>query len=325
MKKILALCVLLVLAASAASAQQAKPEAHGYFAFSFIRGGEEGGPSGGSLEGLGGGLLLTGIFTSRIDYRLEVRSRSVADFALEEAWLGIGWAETLILRAGLFLVPFGRHNLFSRPHENMFIQTPLTVARAYPDGWRDLGLLASGKVSFVVYAVSLGNGLGEDDEGGPVQQFRDNNASKDVAGRLGIRWRPGMETAVSYSRQNFSTDGSRRADFLGADASWITEDFRVAAEYVRVDRDDPAGGRGIEEGWHIQLAMDYKTVWPTASYQSLKTAPAGGDALRTNRWTLGLAWAVFPGAWLKTEYAWNREPGAETANDLVSMQLAVSF
>jgi hypothetical protein len=313
------------MAPAALSAQQAKPEAHGYFSFSYLQGRGEGEAARGSLEGLEGGLALTGLLTMTMDYRLEVRSRSEASFALVEAWLGFNLAKAFNVRAGLYLVPFGRYNRLNRPHENLFIQSPLVFEEAYPAGWRDLGLSASGQVSFVLYALSLGNGLGEDAEGAPAQQFRDNNGSKDVCGRLGIRWRQGIETAVSYSRQVFSSEGARHADYLGADASWVTENYHVLGEFVRAEREEAAGGRRTSEGWHVLLALDYKALWPTVGYQSLKTTPPEGPAAKRTRWTLGLAWAVFPGAWLKAEYAWNREPGAEIADDLLSLQLAASF
>lgn len=325
MRKAIVPFVSLALLATALQAQQAKPEPHGYFSFSYLQGRGESDAARGSLEGLDAGLTLTGLFTMNMDYRLEIRSRNEAPFALEEAWLGCNLAKAFNVRAGLYLVPFGRHNRLNRPHENLFVQTPLAFEEAFPAGWRDLGLLASGQVSFLVYDVSLGNGLGEDSGGAPVQQFRDNNGSKDVCGRLGIRWRQGLETAVSYSRQVFSADGVRRADFLGADASWVTENYLVVGEFVRAERDDAAGGRRTSEGWHVLLALDYKTLWPTVGYQSLETTLPAGSAAKRTRWTLGLAWAVFPGAWLKAEYSWNREPGAEVADDLLSLQLAAGF
>lgn len=328
MNKVLSGIFALLLAATAVraqSAQPAQPEAHGYFSLSFIRGGADSGAPSGSFEDLGGGLSLSGLFAANFDYRLELRSRDEADFGLEEAWLGFNLAKALGVRAGLYLVPFGRYNRFNRPHENLLVRTPLPFTSAYPAGWRDLGLLASGRTRFLFYALSLGNGLGENDEGDPGQQFRDNNASKDVVGRLGIQWKAGLETAVSYSRQTFGSAGDRRADFLGADVSWITDNYRVVGEYVRAARDDPGGGSDEEAGWYLELALDYRSLWPVASYQSLKTAPPGGPTVERRRWTIGLAWILFSGTMLKVEYAWNREPGAEADNDLLAVQIAASF
>ncbi|MBN2199630.1 MAG: hypothetical protein JW747_07250 [Candidatus Aminicenantes bacterium] len=325
MKSILAGLSALLLAAAVVRAQQSPPEVHGHFSFSFLRGEAESDAPSGSFEDIGGGLSLSGLFAANFDYRFELRSRAEARFGMEEAWLGFNPFPAFGVRAGLYLVPFGRFNRFNRPHENLLAGTPLPFTSVTPESWRDIGLLASGRTSFLFYALSLGNGLGENEAGEPEQQFRDNNASKDVVGRLGIQWKAGLETAVSYSRQEFGPAGARRADLLGADASWITDNYRILGEYVRMEKDDAAGGRVNEEGWYVQLALDYKSLWPVASYQRLKTDPAASPAVERRRWTVGLAGILFSGTLLKFEYAWNREPDAEVDNDLFSVQVAVSF
>ena len=305
----------------------AEDKTHGYFSMSFLKGQKGGIFSGGSFEGLEAGILFSGHFTPQLQFRLEVRSRSEARFELEEALLGLGLSKSANIQVGMYLVPFGRYNRQNRPQENMLVRIPLVVEAAYPLSWRDIGLLVTGQTSFLNYAAALGNGLGEGPNQEPAQQFNDNNASKGLAGRLGILWGKDVETAFSYASQIFNSQSDRRVELWAADASWITENYRLSGEFIRTTYDPAGGGAGLRtEGWYVQLAFDYKTLWPIVSYQTVKTAPTLSEVLaRKNRWALGVAWILQPGILFKVEYDWNREPGQEVKDDLLSVQAAISF
>jgi len=305
----------------------AEDKTHGYFSMSFLKGQKGGIFSGGSFEDIGAGILFSGHFTPQLQFRLEVRSRSEARFGLEEALLGLDLSKSANIQVGMYLVPFGRYNRQNRPQENMLVRIPLVVEAAYPLSWRDIGLLVTGQTSFLNYAAALGNGLGEGPNQEPAQQFSDNNASKGLAGRLGILWGKDVETAFSYASQIFSSQSDRRVELWAADASWITENYRLSGEFIRTTYDPAGGGAGLRtEGWHVQLAFDYKTLWPIVSYQTVKTAPTASEVpARKNRWALGVSWILQPGILFKVEYDWNREPGHEVKDDLLSVQAAISF
>jgi hypothetical protein len=305
----------------------AEDKTHGYFSFSYLKGQKGGTFSNGSFGGIDAAILLIGHFTPQLDLRLEVRSRSEARFELEEALLGLDLSKSANIQVGMYLVPFGRYNRQNRPQENMLVRVPLIVEAAYPLSWRDIGLLVTGQTSFLNYAAALGNGLGEGPNQEPAQQFSDNNASKGLAGRLGILWGKDVETAFSYASQIFSSQGDRRVELWAADASWITENYRLSGEFIRTTYDPAGGGAGLRtEGWYVQLAFDYKTLWPIVSYQTVKTAPTASEVSgRKNRWALGVSWILQPGILFKVEYDWNREPGHEVKDDLLSVQAAISF
>lgn len=305
----------------------AEDKTHGYFSMSFLKGQKGGIFSGGSFEDIGAGILFSGHFTPQLQFRLEVRSRSEARFGLEEALLGLDLSKSANIQVGMYLVPFGRYNRQNRPQENMLVRVPLVVEAAYPLSWRDIGLLVTGQTSFLNYAAALGNGLGEGPNQEPAQQFSDNNASKGLAGRLGILWGKDVETAFSYASQIFSSPSDRRVELWAADASWITENYRLSGEFIRTTYDPAGGGAGLRtEGWYVQLAFDYKTLWPLVSYQTVKTAPTASEVpARKNRWALGVSWILQPGILFKVEYDWNREPGHEVKDDLLSVQAAISF
>ncbi len=305
----------------------AEEKTHGYFSMSFLKGQKGGIFSGGSFEDIGAGILFSGHFTPQLQFRLEVRSRSEARFGLEEALLGLDLSKSANIQVGMYLVPIGRYNRQNRPQENMLVRVPLVVEAAYPLSWRDMGLLITGQTSFLNYAAALGNGLGEGPNQEPAQQFSDNNASKGLAGRLGILWGKDVETAFSYASQIFSSQGDRRVELWAADASWITENYHLSGEFIRTTYDPAGGGAGLRtEGWYVQLAFDYKTLWPIVSYQTVKNAPTASEVpVRKNRWALGVSWILQPGILFKVEYDWNREPGLEVKDDLFSVQMAVSF
>jgi len=305
----------------------AEDKTHGYFSMSFLKGQKGGIFSGGSFEDIGAGILFSGHFTPQLQFRLEVRSRSEARFGLEEALLGLDLSKSANIQVGMYLVPFGRYNRQNRPQENMLVRIPLVVEAAYPLSWRDIGLLVTGQTSFLNYAAALGNGLGEGPNQEPAQQFSDNNASKGLAGRLGILWGKDVETAFSYASQIFSSPSDRRVELWAADASWITENYHLSGEFIRTTYDPAGGGAGLRtEGWYVQLAFDYKTLWPLVSYQTVKNAPTVSEVpARKNRWALGVAWILQPGILFKVEYDWNREPGLEVKDDLLTVQAAISF
>ena len=306
----------------------AEDKTHGYFSMSFLKGQKGGIFSGGSFEDIGAGILFSGHFTPQLQFRLEVRSRSEARFGLEEVLLGLELSKAANVQLGMYLVPFGRYNRQNRPQEQKLVRVPLVVEAAYPASWRDIGLLVSGQLSFLNYAVSLGNGLGQGSEQEPVQQFMDNNAAKGLAGRLGLRWGQDFETAFSYARQAFSGAGDRTARLWAADGAWITENYALAGEYIRSEYDRPSdiGASMKTEGWYVELAFNYQTLWPVVSYQTVKNAPTVSEVpARKNRWALGVAWILQPGILFKVEYDWNREPGHEVKDDLLSVQAAISF
>jgi hypothetical protein len=306
----------------------AEDKTHGYFSMSFLKGQKGGFFSGGSFEDIGAGILFSGHYAPQLQFRLEVRSRSEARFGLEEALLGLELSKAANIQLGMYLVPFGRYNRQNRPQEQKLVRVPLVVEAAYPASWRDIGLLASGQLSFLNYAVSLGNGLGQGSDQEPVQQFTDNNAAKSLAGRLGLMWGKEIETAFSYSRQIFDGAGSRTARLWAADGAWITDNYELSGEYIRSEYDRPSDINGSmkTEGWYVELAFNYQALWPVVSYQRLSLTPAAEEAAdQKSRWTVGLVWLLRPGILFKAEYDWNREPGHEIKDDLFSLQMAVSF
>jgi hypothetical protein len=324
--------LLLVLVLTARLAAQteiaAEDKTHGYFSMSFLKGQKGGEYSRGSFGEVGAGILFSGHFTPQLQFRLEIRSRSEARFELEEALLDLEISKALNVHLGMHLVPFGRFNRRNRPQEQKLVRVPLVVEAAYPASWRDIGLMVSGQLSFLNYAASLGNGLGQGSDQEPAQQFTDNNAAKGLTGRLGLRWSKEVETAFSYSRQAFDREGRRTARLWAADGAWNTDNYELAGEYIILEYERPAdiGGSMKTEGWYVELAFNYQTLWPVVSYQRLSLTPAAvEEADRKSRWAVGLLWLLRPGILFKAEYDWNREPGHEIKDDLFSFQVAVSF
>jgi hypothetical protein len=318
------LILVLTTCLTAQTETAAEDKTHGYFSMSYLKGQKGGEYARGTFADVGAGILFSGHFTPQLQFRLEVRSRSEARFELEEVLLGLEMSKAL----NVHLVPFGRYNRQNRPQEQKLVRVPLIVEAAYPASWRDLGLLVSGRLSFLNYAASLGNGLGQGSNQEPVQQFTDNNAAKGLAGRLGLRWGKDVETAFSYSRQTFDGAGSRTARLWAADGVWITDNYELAGEYISSEYDRPSdiGGSRKTEGWYVALAFNYQTLWPVVSYQRLSLTPAAEEEVaRKSRWAVGLVWLLRPGILFKAEYDWNREPGHEIKDDLFSLQIAVSF
>jgi hypothetical protein len=320
-------------------AASADVKAGGYFSLDFYLGQAASPAPQGSLENIQCGVLLSGSWTERLGYALEIRSREGMRFEMEQAWVGLLWSEAVQVKLGLFLVPFGRLNTSARPFETPFVLTPLPVGAAFPASWRELGVLAEGKSGSFRYAAYVGNGLAEARDFASGQQFRDNNKNKAWGGRLDFMLGNAFEIGGSYYSGRVSDDDGRLLTMKGADVLWADRGFKLAAEYCRSDVANPAPfGAGKAEGYFILGSFDLGGVSPVVSFQKFVYDDAfhgegfGGPLIPglgifENRrvWSIGLTAELAAGVVLKAEYAFNKEPDNELKNDIFRAQVAARF
>jgi hypothetical protein len=285
-----------------------------------------------------GGLLFTGTAGRIFTYDLEARFKSENRLEIEEAWVGIGNPSSFRVRLGLYLVPFGRYNTANRPHQNLFIRTPLLQSQLYPESWRDVGLLAEGKWGGLGYSVYLGNGLREGEDLGAGQQFEENNGEPAAGGRAFFILGQGLEVGGSYYRGSYDDQGQRNLELWGADVSWSSQAFLITYEYGKAFIDNPAGfDRGTAEGHFVLASLTLGEFTPLVSYQTLKYFDPyhGEDYLDpllavgidrdVSRWAVGLVYLPAPNFMFKAEYDFNREAAVQLANDTFLAQVAFLF
>lgn len=335
-----ALVLILALALPGLAQELPPPKIHGYLSLDYFKGQADSLYSKGSVEGLGAGLFFLGDLSEKFSYTLEARFKSDSRIEIEQAWVAFTASEAFRLTAGAFLVPFGKYNLANRPYETRLIMKPLVLELAYPDSWRELGAQVAGKLGFLDAVAYIGNGLAESASVAQGQQFQDNNTNKAWGGRLSLQPGQTMDIGVSYYQGKYDALDQRNLKLVGADASWMTRDFQVLAEYVKAENQNPAPfAKGVVEGYFIQLAFNYQNFFPVVSYQRVRQddpfhgpgwaapdVPGEGLFAKKARWAIGLAYLLTPNFQIKAEYDFNAEPlGPALKDNLLIIQAVVNF
>jgi len=317
----------------------AQVKANAYLSFQYEAGGSQSAFPDGSFRGTQAGLLITGQPGNLFFYNLEIRLKTETQAAIEEAWVAVEPWAAFGLKLGLYLVPFGKYNRSSRPHETAFIRPPLHLEAMVPPSWRDIGLLVEGRAGIFRYAAYLGNGLGEAADLSSSQQYEDNNAEKAAGGRAGVLLSQSFEVGFSYYRGKYDDGNSRALALQGADVTWQNDAFLFLYEYGKALVENPEGyARGETEGHFFFLSLRAGEFSPWASYQKVNVAdpfhgpgfssgasPGSGIFSRLSRWALGLTYAPAPGLLIKVEYDFNRESDISLDNDVVLAQVALRF
>jgi hypothetical protein len=301
----------------------------GYLSVEYVDSQSEGAWPHGAIENLLAGFLAGGRVGQKFGFTLEVRALGAEAFDLNQAWAGFLPSEAVTVRAGLYLVPFGRWNTASRPHETLLIRTPLNLESLYPPSWRDLGVLVEGRIGVLTYAGYVGNGLAEDEVSIFAQQFRDNNTDKSWGGRLGFVAGEAIRGGVSYYAGKYDDQDMRDLTLEGVDLSWVTPQWEIHGEYAKGLMENPEPfERGESEGWSVWGCMSFKRFQLIGSYQKNKLTDAyhaGGLDLDRSRWAAGLRVVLSAALFLKTEYDWNREKGTALKDDQWQVQVGLSF
>ena len=328
--------ILVGLAAAPASAQVGIA---GYFSLAYGQGQKQSALSMGTFHEAQAGLTLSGAWTSRFAYALEVRSRGVSRFEIEQAWAAFIWSDALHVKVGLYLVPFGKYNVSARPFQTRLVSAPLPVGEAFPSSWRDIGLLVEGTSGFLIYSAYLGNGLTEGEDLRAGQQFADNNRDKGRGGRLGFLLSAALEAGFSYYSGKIDAENERSLTLKGVDVTWSDSRLHLSGEYVKADVENPAPfSRGSAEGWFALGSYDIGSLSPFIAYEKFNYedafhGPGFSNPLtavlgvfdRRSLWAFGLTAAVSPNILLKLEYDVHKEFDLELRNNVFRAQAAVHF
>lgn len=340
---------LLVLALAAAGSAQYQlpnetpavtgPKVSGYLFLDYSKGQADSPIPLGRIGGLGAGFSLAGLLGGQFGYALEVRYSEPNRVEVDQAWMSWNASDAIKVIVGEFLVPFGRYNPNSRPHETLFVNTPLIFEYAFPERWRELGAQGNVTWSWLNLAAYVGNGLREAAFITEGQQFGDNNEAKGWGGRLGLRPDQSIDLGVSYSRDKYDDLGTRSLTILGADGAWVTKDYEVRGEYIRTTAENPAPfGKGVVEGFYALVAINYEGFFPMVSFQRVKATdpfhgagwagpdvPGEGISVDKTRWALGLVFQPVNILRLKVEYDLNKDAGLSLKENLFSIQAAIAF
>lgn len=328
--------IAILVSFASLSAAQEKPI--GYLSFEYINGQKEGEAPKGTFGNAQLGIVFSGEITDKFDYLAEVRYRE-NEVKVEQTWVRFKSSEAFSLSVGLYLVPFGKYNLFNRPHQTNLIKLPLSVKEMYPSSWRDIGVVLEGRMGSLFYTTYMGNGLGEGENLKTGQQFEDNNEDKAKGTRLGLFLSQQFVVAFSYYKGKYDDDNARNLTLKGADLEWELEGVRILAEYSKATLENPEPySSGKAEGYFIQVSFNIDNLRPVVSYQNLeykdpfhgpnfiKPFYSGlGISEDKNRWSFGFVYFPSQTLLFKFEYDYNRERLVELENNTILAQVALSF
>jgi hypothetical protein len=338
MKK-LTLFILFFSSAILVFGQTSQLKINGYFSAEYLDGQNEGDYPYGTFQNPKLGLIFSGLLAARVDYVAEVVLRQDAQVDLNQILLGFSVSNAFNFDLGLYLVPFGKYNETSRAHQTFLVEPPMNVKFFYPAMWRDIGVQVSGTIAGLLYSVYVGNGLAENIWLNEGQQFKDNNRDKGFGGRVAWNIDQKFEAGYSHYRGKYDENNSRYLVLQCFDLSFVSENYQLIGEYTLADNENPADyDDGSGKGYFALLTFNIQGLWPVVSYQhydfedpyhgegfySLLLPGLGIDEDR-ERWALGLVYNLSQTAFFKLEYQFNKEKGVEKKNDMLLVQVAVSF
>lgn len=338
MKKFIFLCIILVFSIYV-SAQTDQFNIKGYLSVDYLDGQNESDYPYGAFQNPNLGLVFSGFLAARVNYVAEVSLRQDAQVELNQILLGLSVSNTFNFNLGLYVVPFGKYNENSRAYQTYLIEPPMNVKYFYPSLWRDIGVQVSGTILGLVYSAYVGNGLRENGWLYEGQQYRDNNRDKGFGGRVAWNVDQKFEVGYSYYRGKYDEKNSRSLVLQCFDASYISQNYQLMGEYTWADNENPQDYEdGSGRGYFALLTFNIQGIWPVVSYQRFDYEdpihgegylsplfPGLGISEDRERWALGLVYNISQAAFFKLEYQFNREEGVEKKNDLLLVQVAVSF
>lgn len=283
----------------------------GYLSLAFSKTGADGDYPHAAFYDILGGFYAAGVLSQKFTMTAELNYDKDGKFLVKQAWLGYAPSTSFSIKAGIYLVPFGAWNTANRPYEQALIQTPLEIKYAYPENWRDVGLVVGGTASMFTYSFYLGGGLKEADYLYEGQQLSDNNGKFAKGGRMVINFSSEIALGSSYYEGVYDDAGTRKLKMAGLDLSIITSQYELHGDYVKTIIGNPEPyENGKVQGFSVWMVMNFSGISPVASYQKMKYNDAyhdGGIDLNRGRWTAGFRWKMNTAFYIKAEYEWNKE------------------
>jgi hypothetical protein len=258
--------------------------------------------------------------------------------------------ELLVLRAGLFLLPFGTFNSKNYPRfVTRLNDAPPFAEGVVPEDWREVGLQLHGSWNYApersfTYAVYVTNGIEQVDaddpadpsddgvdEGGEPQSlqtvFEDTNFEKSVGVRLSIEPIIGLTLGASTYTGVYTADGRRQFSAAGVDAELHLGDLNVEAEGM-LSVQEVAGRDLLRHGFYALAGYRVHPLFePFVAVDYLGLRSAADDDAQGYR--AGFVLHPFPSeiptALLKSVYRVELDRQGDFIEQEVELQLAIGF
>lgn len=298
-------------------------------------------------------LFVSANIADRVFPEVQLEIEHASQFSARFAQVDVKAFEFLVVRAGLFLVPFGTFNEFLYPeYLSKLPRSPLVLTHAniIPVAWNEVGLQlrgrkALGRHSFN-YAVYVVNGLEQADasprdgvveEGGDIRPMRGNwldlaNPKKSYGGRLGAEFFDQTVTVgLSGYRGNYTVEADRALSMYGFDVTLQYKGLWVMIEGVRSHQEITAPGDPTRLAEVVKQGLYAVAAYKIGEYLEpavgFDRAVIGGPAARNkSRTTFCLNVYPFPKINLVTRAAYTLSLADNGArDDLFMIQTSIGF
>ncbi|WP_224373007.1 hypothetical protein [Hyalangium versicolor] len=239
-------------------------------------------------------------------------------------WLNVRYAqidfrllrEHLVMRTGIFLIPFGTYNTYSYPH---FItrlpDRPGFFQELIPSPWHEVGVQFFGEWEYapgrvLSYAFYVTNGRVQPDfndpsnpnddgidEGGSLAFFgptfvEDTNNAKSVGARVAVEVIKGLSIGASAYTGAYTVNGARQLSELGVDTSFQRGPLSVDVEaaYAHQQITD-----GALDKWGYAAVVAYRAhsmLEPLVAVDEVRLDGQPQNDRRT--WSVGCGFFPFP-------------------------------
>jgi hypothetical protein len=219
-------------------------------------------------------IVLSGQPHERISFFSEIEFERAAtvggprggEVLVEQAYVDMLMTDTISLRGGVILVPFGNNEADHYAPLRDVIYRPLSSRLISPSDWTDNGfglighreLSPNWQLEWEAYLIA-----GLDDQIGPngLREARqgfgeDNNNNKAVAAHLTLRNSDDLSVGLGIYSGAYDDDGEQQLNGWGLDFNWRREGWKFAGEYLRMRADRVEGGAATLYGGYARAGYD---------------------------------------------------------------------
>ena len=310
---------------------------HGFFDLEFISG--QGQAS--SFDLHHANLLLDVAVSEDADARVEFEWEHGGDTVeVDQVFLDYHpFVSDVSIRFGRFYAPFGMERHVWYPPVSKSITRPLVFREVVPGNWYETGAMVVWKsndegLGFDLEAA-ITNGLGTDLALNPrtARQARDNNNSKMLSGRMGVRDAELWTCGASFASGKYDLAGDDSFRYIGFDFGMDLEMLELDAEWVSSDVDSTTapGGSFGRDGWYVQafvpLPLEEQDFGCFARYDSIDPDDSVRNADDRNAASIGLRWIPSAQVTFKLEYQKvdHQSPGVWPGEDMIAFQAVLDF
>lgn len=191
---------------------------------------------------------------------------------VEQAYVDFSLNDSLALRSGVVLMPFGNVAAEHFAPLRDMVNRPLSTFALAPQDWTDNGFGLVGDVDLsenwhFAYQTYLVSGLGAEISDAGLRRARqpfgvDNNSDKSLVGHFGFSYANDLQFGLSGYHGAYDDRGNRSLDGVALDWNWNSAPFKLTGELISLRADRGQGGDAKYWGGYARVGYDLASLLP---------------------------------------------------------------